>query len=318
MLQQVFGKSKGGEVTNSHLTPKVLNKAQEAEKLASQIQAQRFSNRLVAFSSQYPRAKLFFAGIGIGTLLYGANQSSKARENKVATETRKERMAKPTIQLTGADSQNPPFTEKNINDWLYKTVSITGRPIHGKGMMIPAKSYGLHGFEYLVPFVTKENEDGSVQEGLILNLGFIPREYAPIWARARVENVEEQTFTCVVTDGKHLSEQGGLFASNKPCENQWEYADLDQLAKHTGFVNQEQVRSCILEHVNTETPNDERDCRHIDICSDYKEDYPYKFTRSGVLQQPGQMYWDLNKSASYYSLLGLGCSVFSALLFLAK
>ena len=38
-------------------------------------------------------------------------------------------------------------------------------------MMIPAKSYGLYGFEYLVPLVTKENEDGSVQEGLILNLG---------------------------------------------------------------------------------------------------------------------------------------------------
>lgn len=73
--------------------------------------------------------------------------------------------------MTGADSQNPPFSEKNIDEWLYKTVSITGRPIHGKGMMIPSKSYGLYGFEYLVPFVTKENEDGSVQEGLILNLG---------------------------------------------------------------------------------------------------------------------------------------------------
>lgn len=100
-------------------------------------------------------------------------------------------MSKPSIVLSGADSQNPPFSEKNIQEWLYKTVTITGRPIHGKGMMIPAKSYGLYGFEYLVPFVTKENEDGSVQEGLILNLGFIPREYAPIWARARVENVEE-------------------------------------------------------------------------------------------------------------------------------
>jgi len=28
-------------------------------------------------------------------------------------------------------------------------------------MLIPKMSYGLHGYEYVVPFVTKENEDFS-------------------------------------------------------------------------------------------------------------------------------------------------------------
>jgi len=40
-------------------------------------------------------------------------------------------------------------------------------------MLIPTISYGLEGYELLVPFVTKENEDGTVQEGLLLNLGKI-------------------------------------------------------------------------------------------------------------------------------------------------
>lgn len=43
-------------------------------------------------------------------------------------------------------------------------------------MMIPSKSYGMFGYEYIVPLVTKENEDGSVQEGLLLNLGMYNKD----------------------------------------------------------------------------------------------------------------------------------------------
>jgi surfeit locus 1 family protein len=41
-------------------------------------------------------------------------------------------------------------------------VRLTGRPIHGKAIYIPRSEYGKAGFEYIVPFVTKENEDHSV------------------------------------------------------------------------------------------------------------------------------------------------------------
>lgn len=74
-------------------------------------------------------------------------------------------------------SANLPFNKQNLEEWNYRTVSVVGRPIHSKGMMIPTISYGLKGFEYLVPLVTKENEDGSVQEGLILNLGKHPEGF---------------------------------------------------------------------------------------------------------------------------------------------
>lgn len=43
------------------------------------------------------------------------------------------------------------------------------------------------------------------------------------------------------------------------------------------------MKSCVLEAVNLETPLDERDMHVRDISSDYREDYPYKKTRSGAL-----------------------------------
>ena len=65
-----------------------------------------------------------------------------------------------------------PWNKNNLDEWLYRTVRVTGRPIHGKAIYIPRNEviivfkieykYGKEGFEYIVPFVTKENEDHSV------------------------------------------------------------------------------------------------------------------------------------------------------------
>jgi hypothetical protein len=39
----------------------------------------------------------------------------------------------------------------------------------------------------------------------------------------------------------------------------------------------------VIERVQLESPLDENSTRHYDITSEYKEDYPYVKTRSGVL-----------------------------------
>ena len=74
-----------------------------------------------------------------------------------------------------------PWNKDNIHDWLYRPVIITGRPIHSKTMFIPHKLDHYPGFEYVAPLVTEENEDGTIQSGVLFNKGFIPHEYRGIY-----------------------------------------------------------------------------------------------------------------------------------------
>ena len=54
---------------------------------------------------------------------------------------------------------NPPWNEKNKEEWLYRPVRITGRALHYLGMYVPRTEYGKDGFEYVVPFVTSETPE---------------------------------------------------------------------------------------------------------------------------------------------------------------
>lgn len=67
-------------------------------------------------------------------------------------------------------------------------MKIVGRPLHNKAFLIPSKSYGLEGFEYVVPLVTKETANGDALEGVLLNKGFIPKWYADMGNRMRIED----------------------------------------------------------------------------------------------------------------------------------
>ena len=42
-------------------------------------------------------------------------------------------------------------------------------------MLIQTTSYGLEGFEYVVPLCIKETKDGIPLEGILVNKGFIPK-----------------------------------------------------------------------------------------------------------------------------------------------
>lgn len=57
--------------------------------------------------------------------------------------------------------------------------------------MIPRKVKGHHGYDCIVPFVTKENEDGSNQYGFLFNMGWIPHENRAVEDRLRLEYAHE-------------------------------------------------------------------------------------------------------------------------------
>jgi hypothetical protein len=59
-----------------------------------------------------------------------------------------------------------------VDQWLFRPVEVTGRFLHNKTMLIPNKSYGLAGFEYVVPLCIKETKEGIPLEGILVNKGF--------------------------------------------------------------------------------------------------------------------------------------------------
>lgn len=67
-------------------------------------------------------------------------------------------------------------------------MEVKGRFLHNKTMLIPSKSYGLDGYEYVVPLCIKETKDGIPLEGILVNKGFIPKFFANPSSRYKIEN----------------------------------------------------------------------------------------------------------------------------------
>lgn len=65
----------------------------EFKGLAPLISQERFINRTRAYSHKNPRAKFFFAGLGVASFLYASIKAAKARKNVADTEQRKILMA---------------------------------------------------------------------------------------------------------------------------------------------------------------------------------------------------------------------------------
>ena len=75
---------------------------------------------------------------------------------------RKKQLVKDVYELNEDEMIDLPWSNQDgLEEWLYRPINIKGRPIHGKQMMIPRKVKGHSGYDCIVPFVTKENEDGS-------------------------------------------------------------------------------------------------------------------------------------------------------------
>ena len=60
------------------------------------------------------------------------------------------------------------------------------------------------GYDCIVPLVTSEQEDGSEQYGMLMNMGWVPLEVKHVHQRMRLENADWQTFNCIVTQNNEL------------------------------------------------------------------------------------------------------------------
>ena len=82
------------------------------------------------------------------------------------------------IKRTGYETillDNIEITAENLNDWLYRTVSIEGRYMNGLEARVfanlsnPRGEFGGAGYWILTPFIVKDNDV------LIVNRGFVPQ-----------------------------------------------------------------------------------------------------------------------------------------------
>jgi surfeit locus 1 family protein len=154
--------------------------------------------------------------------------------------------------------------------------------------MIPTKLHGYSGYECVVPLVTSENEDGSDQQGVLLSLGFIPKEYAHPSTRYKVESSDWQDFSAYVSTLDEFQSHNVLSSGNigGRGEGKWNYADIEKMAKHTGFKNWKNAQFAVLEQVRPNSTADERSIDYRDLDSSYQQDYPYVKTLAGALQAP--------------------------------
>ena len=87
------------------------------------------------------------------------------------------------------------------------------------------------------------------------------------------------------------------------------------MAKASGLKNEAAVRVAAIERVNLDTPNDERDPRHLDVNLTNNGDFPYVKTRAGALQGK-MMPWDYSNrqynwglAGSFTAILAFACKV---------
>ena len=122
----------------------------------------------------FPNLYLYFTGLGLSSFILAYHAFSKETKAQNEISFRKIQLSQEPVEIK---DNVFPWNKDNIHDWLYRPVIITGRPIHSKTMFIPHKLDYYPGFEYVLPLVTEENEDGSIQSGVLFNKGFIPHEY---------------------------------------------------------------------------------------------------------------------------------------------
>ncbi|CAD8142043.1 unnamed protein product [Paramecium octaurelia] len=268
-------------------------------------------------NAQCPTYKYICAGLSGGSLLYAfyAQVQKQWRESEI--QFRKEQLKKPIYELREEELVSPPWNSSNLNEWLYRRVRVTGRPLHYLQMMVPRTEFQKPGYECVVPFVTKENADQTVQEGLLVSLGFVPYEYKEVPDRHKLEDSSVQSFDCFLSQLPELQDNSfGNVANRRNSE--WTYADLQLMGQFTGFKNADKIGKVVLERANFNTPLDERNMRTYDLDADHHLDYPYLKSNSGILYHKNHMPWDWQRAKQQ----ALGSTVLfgalGALLHLAK
>ncbi|CAD8048601.1 unnamed protein product [Paramecium sonneborni] len=246
-------------------------------------------------NAQCPTYKYICAGLSGGSLLYAFYAQVQKQWKEQEIQFRKEQLKKPIYELRDEELVSPPWNSSNLNEWLYRRVRVKGRPLHYKQMMVPRTEFYKPGFECVVPLVTKEDADQTVQEGLLVSLGFVPYEYKEIPDRFKLEDASVQQFDCFLSQLPELQDNtyGNVANLRNPS---WSYADLQLMAQATGFKNADKIGKVVLERACFDTPLDERNMRTYDLDADHHMDYPYLKSNSGILYHKNHMPWDWQRA----------------------
>lgn len=294
----------------------VLSTKRNFDKLVREAEISRFQKFIGDFRTKNSRFALISAGIGGVALVLAVMKTAEIGKAEKEVARRKEQLSKPVYELKGNEASNFPWDKSNLNEWLYRPVKITGRPLHNKAMLVPRTLEGYTGFDYIVPLVTKENEDGSEQEGILLNKGWLPNEDYHPGNRFRIENALPQTFDAYVSLNSELDEKNSFFKDgNNPGKgrNKWTHVYLPDMAKTSEFKNQSTVKLALLEAVNPNSVLDERNPKHFEMTLIGSEESPFPKTRAGALQLR-TMPWDLTHERNTYATVGFVLTGLAAVL----
>ena len=167
-----------------------------------------------------PQARIWAKGAGMLLIYYTVQTEFEKMRNNSETELKKERLSMPVYELKEADLENPPWADKNYENWKYRLVKLTGRQIHRKTMLIPHDKHNYPSFDYIVPVVVKESPTFTEQKGLLVNKGLLPHEYKDVATRLRMENAHSPVeFIGMLTRGEEL-DRGAFFKRGNAWDEQ--------------------------------------------------------------------------------------------------
>ncbi|KAJ1961895.1 surf-like protein [Dispira parvispora] len=115
-----------------------------------------------------------------------------------------------------------------ISDWEYRRVLLVGKYHHEQEMLLGPRAYeGENGFLVITPL---EREDGSK---VLVKRGWIDKKMADPRSRPESRGTDLYTIYGMVRRG----EQANNFTPpNKPDQNEWYVADVNEMAAHTGSM----------------------------------------------------------------------------------
>ena len=216
----------------------------------------------------------------------------------------------PIYELKEADLENPPWADKNYENWKYRLVKLTGRQIHRKTMLIPHDKHNYPSFDYIVPVVVKESPTFTEQKGLLVNKGLLPHEYKDVATRLRMENAHSPVeFIGMLTRGEEL-DRGAFFKRGNAWDEQrftFNNFFLPDMARATGFDNKNAIGQAVIEVVDlNETELDENSPYHYNKNMSGTTTFPYPKTLAGALQPPASNSQLTRRQLGYLTLAALG------------
>ena len=198
-----------------------------------------------------PKFRGLFVAAGLGMVFYAVKMEIETQKERALAKLKKERMAMPVYELSEEEMVNPPWV-KNFEAWRYRRVKFAGRAIHGKAFYVPTRLNQYSGFAKITPFVTNEDEFLENRSGILVNEGFVPHEYGPLFIRNSQNSFGKTQVTGVVNKAEDLDRSRLFRGGNAYNEPRWvtNHLDLRQFAAALGYKNQAAMSKGVVEVIN--------------------------------------------------------------------